>query len=425
LKLETLCPDNCRAGAGRRDFPINGAGSGFTLPPNKTITIKFSVTLNNPPNLSGVPPATPQVFNHGNLSGTNVSGFDTNTVTTNVDLFDSTTTLGSSPNPSNTSQSVTFTATIGTSGSPSGSGTNCTGTVNFKDGGVTIPGCGTQPVSSNQATCTTSGLSTATHTITADYTGDGNFDPSNGTLAGGQVVNQSGTTTAVTSSLNPSLVSQNVTFTATVASSTSVPGPPTGTVTFKDGINTITCSNAGGQTLNGSGVATCQISTLIAGSHTISAVYNGDTNFTTSTGNLTAFGGQNGNPQVVNKSNTMTVLGSSANPSTPTQTVTYTATVSSATAVTGPPTGTVTFKDGVNTITCSNAGGLTLSSGVATCQFTYPNPTGSPHSISAVYNGDGTFNTSTSNTVNQVVSQTATTTALVSSMNTRRRPPTR
>src|SRR5207247_2850780 len=68
-------------------FPINGTGSGFTLPPNKTITIKFSVTLNNPPNLTGVPPAAPQVFNHGNLSGTNVSGFDTNTVTTDVDLF--------------------------------------------------------------------------------------------------------------------------------------------------------------------------------------------------------------------------------------------------------------------------------------------------------------------------------------------------
>ena len=102
-------------------FPINGTGSGFTLPPNKTITIKFSVTLNNPPNLTGVPPAAPQVFNHGNLSGTNVSGFDTNTVTTDVDLFNSTTTVTSLPNPSNTSQSVTFTATIGTTGSPSGS----------------------------------------------------------------------------------------------------------------------------------------------------------------------------------------------------------------------------------------------------------------------------------------------------------------
>src|SRR5207253_898618 len=118
------------------------------------------------------------------------------------------------------------------------------------------------------------------------------------------------------------------------------------------------------------------------------------------------------------KSNTTTALGSSANPSTPTQTVTYTATVSSATVVTGPPTGTVTFKDGVNTITCSNAGGQTLGSGVATCQFTYPNTTGSPHSITAIYNGDATFNASpASNTVNQVVSQTATTTALVSSMN--------
>ena len=54
---------------------------------------------------------------------------------------------------------------------------------------------------------------------------------------------------------------------------------------------------------------------------------------------------------------------------------------------------------------------------MATCQFAYPNPSGSPHLITAVYSGDGTFNTSTSTQISQAVGQTATTTALVSSQN--------
>ena len=93
------------------------------------------------------------------------------------------------------------------------------------------------------------------------------------------------TNTAVNSSLNPSNLNQSVTFTATVTGPAGT-GTPTGTVTFKDGAATIACANAGGQTLNASGVATCQTSTLTATTHTISALYSSDTNFLTSTGNL-------------------------------------------------------------------------------------------------------------------------------------------
>src|SRR5207247_10319068 len=85
----------------------------------------------------------------------------------------------------------------------------------------------------------------------------GNLDPRT-TTASVPTVSEACTTTTVNSSLHPSFVSQNVTFTATVDSSTSVPGPPTGTITFKDSfnggpINTITCTG-GSQTLS-SGVA--------------------------------------------------------------------------------------------------------------------------------------------------------------------------
>jgi hypothetical protein len=91
------------------------------------------------------------------------------------------------------------------------------------------------------------------------------------------------TTTAVTSSVNPSDFSQSVTFTATV---TSGAGTPTGSVQFKDnGTNLGTAV-----TLNGSGVATVSTSSLSVGSHTITAEYAGAANFGASTGTLT--GGQ-------------------------------------------------------------------------------------------------------------------------------------
>jgi hypothetical protein len=96
-----------------------------------------------------------------------------------------TTTLASSQNPSAVGQQVTFTATVAPT---SGSGTP-TGTVVFKDGGTDITGCSAQALSGGQATCATSSLTAGTHTITADYSGDTNFNTSTGTLTGGQVVN--------------------------------------------------------------------------------------------------------------------------------------------------------------------------------------------------------------------------------------------
>lgn len=84
----------------------------------------------------------------------------------------------------------------------------------------------------------------------------------------------------VTSTANPSVYGNSVTFTATVTPTSG--GPPTGTVTFKDGAATL-----GTGTLNGAtpGVATFATTTLnVAGSpHSITAVYGGDATFTGST----------------------------------------------------------------------------------------------------------------------------------------------
>ena len=58
-----------------------------------------------------------------------------------------------------------------------------------------------------------SSLAVGNYTVTADYSGDSGFNTSSGTLAGGQVVNKANSSTAVTSSANPSVFGQSVTFT--------------------------------------------------------------------------------------------------------------------------------------------------------------------------------------------------------------------
>jgi serine/threonine-protein kinase len=90
---------------------------------------------------------------------------------------------------------------------------------------------------------------------------------------------QSITTTALSSSANPSVAGKKVTFTATVRVNPPGTGTPAGTVRFSDGGTLI-----GTATLDGSGVATITTSALAVGTHTITASYGGDQNFNASAG---------------------------------------------------------------------------------------------------------------------------------------------
>jgi subtilase family serine protease len=78
------------------------------------------------------------------------------------------------------------------------------------------------------------------------------------------------TTTTVASSLNPAIQGVLLTFTATV--STKGTNPPSGTVTFNNGLTAL-----GSGTLNGSQAATFTTSTLAVGTDPITAFYAGDT----------------------------------------------------------------------------------------------------------------------------------------------------
>lgn len=92
------------------------------------------------------------------------------------------------------------------------------------------------------------------------------------------------TTTTLADPANPSAVGQSVTFTATVNPVYGGMGVPSGTVTFED--NGVSMPGNSTVPVGGgvvSSTASFSISTLTAGSHSITAVYNGDATFGVST----------------------------------------------------------------------------------------------------------------------------------------------
>ncbi len=295
-------------------------------------------------------------------------------------------------------QPVTLTATV-TASAP-GTGTP-TGIVNFMDG-TTLLGSGTLGVVSgvNQATLTTSGLALGSNAITAVYSGDTNFSSNSSTVLN-QTIAQAASTVGVASSISPAVVGQAVTFTATVSPLVAAAGTPTGTVTFKDGGTVLGTGTLA--VVSGVDQATLTTSALAMGSHSITAVYGGDNNFTGSTATAIAQSiGQAASTASVASSLTPTVFG---------QSVTLTATIAALAPGAGTPTGTVTFKDGG---TLLGTGSLAVVSGVDQATLTTSSLALGSHSITAVYGGDTNFSGSTASAISQSVSQASTTVSVTS-----------
>jgi hypothetical protein len=293
----------------------------------------------------------------------------------------STAVLTSTVNPSGYNVSTMFTITVtGSSGTPSG-------TVAFFDGASWLA---SSTLAAGTASFSVSALPIGSHSISVRYSGDTAFASStSNTLT--QVVNLAPSTTVLTSSLNPAVAGQSVTFTATVTASTA-----TGTATFYDGSTLL-----GAATLNGSGVATFTTSLLGGGSHSITAKYSGDASHAASTSNVLT--------QVIqgNKLST-TALTSSLNPALTGQTVILTATV---TGSSGTPTGTVIFADGATVLGTGTLNG----SGIAT--WTTSTLAIGSHSITTQYGGDANYAAETSSPLTQVVNLKPSSTSLSSSIN--------
>lgn len=272
-------------------------------------------------------------------------------------------------------ETVTFTATVMDQGA--GAKQTPTGSVTFYDGSTMlgIATLSTAVTGTATASFSISTLALGGHPITAVYDGDATFNTGLPSAVLTQNVNQDGTTTTVTSPVNPSAFGQDVTLTATVVANAPGSGTPvpTGTVTFMD-----TGTVLGTATLSG-GTATFDAGTgLTSGSHDITAVYNGDTNYSAST-SADYF-------QTVSTAPTTTSLAAST--LTANTAVTFTATVNPVNANLGTPTGTVTFY-----IDGTYQGAVALNGNQASFLVTGGLKVGK-HTIVAVYSGDGDFSSS-------------------------------
>jgi large repetitive protein len=320
-------------------------------------------------------------------------------LTATVNQGATTAAVGSSLNPSVSGQAATYTATVTVVAPAAGTPT---GTVNFEDGGVTIAGCGAKTLAAaGTATCAVTYAGAGTHSITAIYSGNASFAGSTSPTVT-QTVNQASTSTALASSLNPSVTGQPVTLTASVSVIAPGSGTRTGTVMFEDG--GVTIAGCAASAVSAAGTAVCAASFPAAGAHPLTALYSGDANFTGSTSPVLT--------ETINQGATATVVSSSVDPSVPGQTVTYTAIVSATGPATGTPTGTVTFMDGASTIAGCIA--QPMIGGVAPCSSVYA--VVGVHAVTAVYSGDANYASSTSPILTQTVIQGATSTLVTSSV---------
>jgi hypothetical protein len=175
--------------------------------------------------------------------------------------------LSSSQNPSPLGSPVTISATA-----TGGFGAIPTGQVIFNlDGAALAPAA---LDATGTASFTTANLALGTHNITASYAGALDFFPAANAGPFSQQIVPPATTAVVTSSLNPSTLGDKVTFTASITNAAGFIGTPSGSVIFRDGnVNFATAPivQKGGQN-----VSQATVSTLAAGSHSITAAYSGD-----------------------------------------------------------------------------------------------------------------------------------------------------
>ena len=288
------------------------------------------------------------------------------------------------PNPVVGGSPVTFAAQL------TGNCNTPTGLLTFMDGAMPL---GTAPLNSSAAASfTTSSLTVGTHTITATYPGDFNFEGSTSNPVT-ELVTGYPTQTALQVSPNPANAFQTITLSAVVSSQF---GVPNGTVTFMAGANAL-----GTAPLSTSGAAAITNNKLGVGTYNITAVYNASTNFAASTSAATQ-------EQVIG-AQTTTTLASTPNPAYFGQTVTFTAAVT-APQSTATPTGTIVFKDGPATLGSSAIG----ASGAAAPFSTSTLALGS-HTITAVYSGSPNDNPSSSNPVVEAVEPAPTAVSLTAS----------
>lgn len=335
-----------------------------------------SVATRTVPVVDGVATYTTSTLNIGTRTVRAAYSGDANhasstsaTINQSIVATATTTSLTSSRNPAQLTQSVTFTATV--LEQVSGQAVPA-GVVTFR---ITNPGAAdtvqTVAVDANgRAQLITTTLTAGSHTVTAAYNATMPWTASTSAPLT-QTVTTRTSSIGLRTSRTPSVFGQAVTFTATMNDTTAQ-----GTVTFViDGTRRLSAVT------NVDGIATVVVSNLAVGTHTVRAGYGGSAIWAPST-SVTI-------NQVVNKAATTTRIASSRNPAPRGSTVTFTATVAAVSPGVGVPSGTVRIViDGwlVRNVTLNSAGRATYSTSGLSVGY---------HTVTATYLGNGNFTTST------------------------------
>lgn len=375
---------------------VGGSGT-----PSGTITFYNGATILGTATLNGSGQAnlsTSAVSVGHNTLVAIYSGSYTNTSSTSdsvdqlVNQSLTSTTLTTSPNPSIYGQSVTLSGTVAAV-SPGGGSPG--GTLTFYSGSTEL-GTGTLDANST-ATFTTSSLSVGVAELTAVYSGSLSYTGSTSPLVN-HVVDAVPTTTALTATPSPSVFGQSVQLAAVIASASPSVLIPSGVVKFYNGAELI-----GFGAVDPTGRASINTSSFSAGNVTLSAVFEGSSNFQNSTSAPTS--------QLVNKATTSTNLTVNPSPSNYGQYVQLTVLVTTASPGSGTPDGTITIYDG-NTSLGSSPLDANGSATLNTPQLSVGN-----HTFNVVYDGSTNFLASNSTTMTQTVNKAVTTTSLTSSPN--------
>ncbi len=196
-------------------------------------------------------------------------------------------TISLTPAAPQAGQPVTITATVNNNGNGTGTYT-FSGNITFTDT-TTNKTLATVPVGTNQAATSATLSGNVQHNIIATYSGDANW---NGSASNPAQVTPTllPSTLTVTSNVTSALAGVNVVITATVFTTAVNSVGPTGTIAFYDTYNNSIVQlggSAGSITLTPNGpnqsIARFTTTGLLAGGHSIYAVYSGDANFAAAT----------------------------------------------------------------------------------------------------------------------------------------------
>lgn len=202
--------------------------------------------------------------------------------------YNTATTVAASPGSPFTGQSLTVTAKVGSiaHGVPNGT---VTFTVTGADASVANCDSGNAVVfTGGTASCTITGgflAGNGPYTAAAAYsdTADSNYKPSSGSKS--VTVKAGKTTTVVTSSINPSVTGQSVSFTAAVAGVAPAVGSPSGSVTFSG----ITCDGGTNAIAVSGGLALCVVAggpSVASSPLIVAGAYSGNSGFLGSSGQV-------------------------------------------------------------------------------------------------------------------------------------------